>query len=89
MLSKHYHVAIKAALYRKAVQVCYIPIPCDKQINSPGIFSFFNVSVTFKNQTIAVLKWSLFCKTATMKSMTAPGQSTANTTVPPCALAVL
>ena len=24
-----YHVAIKAGLYRKAVQVCYIPIPCD------------------------------------------------------------
>ena len=29
MLSKHYHVAMKAGLYRKAVQVCYIPIPCD------------------------------------------------------------
>ena len=24
-----YRVAIKAGLYRKAVQVCYIPIPCD------------------------------------------------------------
>ena len=24
-----YHFAIKAGFYRKAVQVCYIPIPCD------------------------------------------------------------
>ena len=24
-----YHIAIKAGLYRKAVQVCYIPIPSD------------------------------------------------------------
>ena len=24
-----YHVAIKAGLYRKAVQVYYIPLPCD------------------------------------------------------------
>ena len=24
-----YHVAIKAGLYRKAVQVCYIPIPLE------------------------------------------------------------
>ena len=27
-----YHVAIKAGLYRKAVQVYYIPIPGDKNI---------------------------------------------------------
>ena len=28
-----YHIAIKAGLYRKAVQVCYIPIPCDIKVN--------------------------------------------------------
>ena len=28
---QHYRVAIKAGLYRKAVQVCYVPIPCDIQ----------------------------------------------------------
>ena len=27
-----YHVALKAGLYRKAVPVCYIPIPCDRYI---------------------------------------------------------
>ena len=34
VLSEHssYHVAVKAGLYRKAVQVCYIPIPCDISI---------------------------------------------------------
>ena len=43
-----YHVAIKAGLYRKAVQVCYIPIPGDNKnpniktncIISPGL-SFY------------------------------------------------
>ena len=29
-----YHVAIKAGLYRKAVQVCYIPIPGDIMVLS-------------------------------------------------------
>ena len=33
-----YRVAIKAGLYRKAVQVCYIPIPGD--ILPLGIYSF-------------------------------------------------
>ena len=28
-----YRVAIKAGLYRKTVQVCYIPIPCDTYLN--------------------------------------------------------
>ena len=42
--STHYHVAIKAGLYRKAVQVCYIPIPGD--INRwADSFSFVRVYV--------------------------------------------
>ena len=31
-----YHVTIKAGLYRKAVQVCYIPIPGDIPIGHHG-----------------------------------------------------
>ena len=35
-----YHVAIKASLYRTAVQVCYIPITCDININKKCRYPF-------------------------------------------------
>ena len=39
-----YHVATKAGMYRKAVQVCYIPIPGDNskdKVRSLRLFIFF------------------------------------------------
>ena len=45
-----YHVAIKAGLYCKAVQVCYIPIPGDIYINDAHWFvTFIHDLRPFKN----------------------------------------
>ena len=42
-----YHVTIKAGLYRKAVLVCYIPIPCDTYVTQASVGFLFKQSRNF------------------------------------------